>query len=219
MACHQEERRPDRNNHRLVCRTKPRGRDRGTLKRAKKRGTGGSKEDESREKSISCWKEGSRSKDISFERRGVSSMLPRPEATTKDPSTDTNVAYFFFFLFSLRSLCFLLFSFFPSLLLSPSRSLLLWWNRQAPRFHVVNGRSKEIDGSIEKLHGRSDCIINWDTRYRCSLVCLFLPRPIVPSADTQLPEVLIDSLHESFSCNSNDRSRFNQNRLFNLSYR
>lgn len=127
MACHQEERRPDRNNHRLVCRTKPRGRDRGTLKRAKKRGTGGSKEDESREKSISCWKEGSRSKDISFERRGVSSMLPRPEATTKDPSTDTNVAYFFFFslLFTIPLLSpFFLLPFSPSFSLSFASSLV-----------------------------------------------------------------------------------------------
>ena len=117
-------------------------------------------------------------------------MLRRPEATTKDPSADTNVVLSFFLLLSAPSLSLFLpsFSLLSLLLLLLRLLLLLWWNRRgSPRFHVVNGRSEEIDGSIEKLRGRSDCIINWDTRYRCSLgsVCFYIGRS---SADTRLPE-------------------------------
>lgn len=93
-------------------------------------------------------------------------MLRRPEATTKDPRTDTNTVHSFSSLllsppsfYDPSSFSLLLPFFFPPIFLSfpsfssfSSRLLLLLLlllgeiAEEGERFHVVNGRSKGIDG-------------------------------------------------------------------------
>ena len=78
-------------------------------------------------------------------------MLRRPEATTKDPRTDMNTVYSFSSLFFSPSSFYdpSSFSFLPSSFFSSRLLPLLLLGEiveEGERFHVVNGRSKGIDG-------------------------------------------------------------------------